>query len=142
MMALAGGGSLAGMPAVAASDRTIPVEIMDHRDNDTFKYEAGDSCSFSTGSLDILWADLQLVVRDETGTIIAVQTVDSGTVSLGGAPDSAFCELEVEVRVPEAKFYTLYVAGTREVRVMTWPASAFPIETTFPIVIDPDVVAP
>jgi hypothetical protein len=124
--------------AAADGERTIPVHIMSYRDNDDGKLKEGDPCSWHLGTIDILWADPQLVVRDESGTVVAMQTLDNGTIRLGELEGSAFCEMDVQMTVPDAAFYTLYFASLEEIRIMGYSASAFPIDE-IPITIDPDL---
>src|SRR5690606_680138 len=102
--------------AAQGDPNEIHVRVSSYRDNEDRDYEVGDGCSWSLGTLNFMFTSPQLVVRDESNNVIALYTLDDGMIEAGGSgPDSAFCVDEVILTVPDASFYTLYLASLQEI---------------------------
>jgi len=125
--------------AVAQEGRIIPINVMSHRDNADGSLANGEECGWNLGTLNVLWADPQLIVRDQGDNIVAMETLEGGTIRRGDIPSSAFCELALNITVPDAEYYTLYLASLEEIRIMGFRADDFPIDDFAPISIDPDL---
>jgi hypothetical protein len=119
-----------GSPAAAQEDRIVPVFINDFRTGWSLTAE-GEPCTLVGGiSGRSAQIPIHVVVKDETGTIIASAEPD-GVASWGGFEDYYNCQAIFDLPVPDAEFYTLHV-GDRYIRTVS--AADFPLG--FGIVLD------
>ena len=124
-------------PSVIAQDeRTIPVHVMSFRDNADRGLTGGDACSWTLPTLSVVNASPQLLVRNETGTIVAQSNLNTGTIDM--IEGKAFCIQDVVLTVPDGEYFTLYLAGSEEKRIQGFAATDFPIDAVNKISIDPD----
>lgn len=131
---------------VAAADDPVVIHInaMSYRDNQpesdgSKPHENGEACRWPLPTIDIMFAYYQVTIRDEAGTIVAVETLDAGVIRESeDTIGSAFCEQDLAIEVPERAFYTVYLSGLDEVRVTTYSREELPIDSLDVLTVDPE----
>jgi hypothetical protein len=107
----------------ADTDRVIPVRATTPSEERDYA-EIGDSCGVYADFPALMLTKRQIVVKDEQGTIIAVENLE-GVYEKGTFDLEAQCVMDLEIDVPDAAFYTVYVG---EGRITTYQADDFPID--------------
>lgn len=108
----------------AEEGRSIPIRVVRYYDSASSSLDLGDECGFSLDIFRFFLTDQQIVIRNENDTVIAVRTLDDGVY---GQTDNARyeCELETNIPVPDATFYTVYLGDER---ITAYSKDEFPID--------------
>lgn len=111
-------------------DRVIPIHASKFTEPGIV--EEGDGCSISVDDpLSRLGTREQIVVKDETDTIIALATLEGGTWEQAQTPGKLECNIDIELSVPTAEFYTVYLGDER---IRAYTADSFPLNDPFDVV--------
>lgn len=115
------------LPSGAQSDdRSIAIVAVKFSDSGFF--EEGESCGFSADPLRLLGTNEQIIVRDESDKVIAMFTLDGGEWSTTDTPGKLECQIEHDLLVPEAEFYSVHLGDER---IKTYAASELPVSNPF-----------
>ncbi len=117
-------------PAIAQDDRVIPVFIQDFRTGWSLTAEGEPYTLVGSIVGRSSQMPMHVVVRAETGTIIAAAEAE-GVATWGGFEDYYNCNAIFDLPVPDVEFYVLSV-GDRYIRTVA--AADFPLD--FGIVMD------
>lgn len=111
-------------------ERVIPVSARYGPFPDENPSPIGEPCRIIDDKVPSARAPYQVVVTNESGTIIAMHSL-KGTLQLG-EDGKRHCVADAEVRVPEASYYTVYLG---EQRLIGYAADAFPIDPNDSVVL-------
>jgi hypothetical protein len=107
---------------VAQEDRVIPITALSLLPDDTSK-TIGDACSFAPDLLRYYLTEPQIVVTDETGTIVAMRDI-LGEIERASS-GSLTCVADFDIPVPDVEFYTVYIGDER---VVGYRQDEFPVD--------------
>jgi hypothetical protein len=112
---------LAGPGAVSSQGSELAIPISGHWEatQNPNRVGIGEPCAI----LNPAGLTHQVIVRDETDTIVAVLTLD-GTWQEQPEHDFLACSFDTEIPVPERAFYSLYLGDER---LFTYAAADLPI---------------
>jgi len=116
--------------ADAQESRIVPVTVIDT--NTVGSYQLGDICNVYVNVGGVVNTRRQIVVKNEDEKIIAMQNFEGKAQEYAG---QLSCVSNVDMALPEAEFYTLYLEDTR---IAGYASSSFPLNPAeiLQIVID------
>lgn len=124
-----------GDASAEEEQRAIPIEASISASGSSNFIKDGMSCSMSLKFPRFVLANQQIVIRNEHNTIVALFTLSGGEWAYDEELDQFDCNIEADIPVPDADFYTVYLG---EERVVAYSADELPIDEFDRILINVD----